>query len=430
MTKETSLSEAPSRPWPERALDHVWYPYAQMRDMALPVPVAGVEGCRIELADGRKLVDGTSSWWSACHGYRHPHIMAAVHEQLDVLPHVMLGGMTHEPVIRLAERLAGKTPGDLAHTMFTDSGSVAVEVALKMARQFWDNRGETGRDTFIAFENGYHGDTAGCMGVSDTYRDLRPRFPGLAHEHVAVPLPAESGPSELERVLTERGDRVAGVIIEPLIQGAGGMLVHAPEVLARVAELAQGAGTLLIADEIATGFGRTGSLFACEQAGVAPDILCLSKALTGGTMAMAATTATRTVFEGFQGADEDTALMHGPTFTGNPLAAAAANASLDLFEREPRMRQAAAIEEQLTRELAPLRELPGVMDVRIKGAMGAVQVADAASRDWMRKRFVDHGVWIRPLGDVVYTTPPLVIDPEDLSRLTHAMGRVIGETFA
>ncbi len=420
---------AAERPWPERALDHVWYPYAQMRDMALPVPVAGVAGCRIQLADGRELVDGTASWWSACHGYRHPHIMAAVHDQLDVLPHVMLGGMTHQPVIRLAERLAEKTPGDLAHTMFTDSGSVAVEVALKMARQFWDNRGETGRDIFIAFEHGYHGDTAGCMGVSGTYRDLRPRFAGLAHEHMTVPLPPASGPSELERILAEGADGVAGVIIEPLIQGAGGMRVHSPGVLARVAELAREAGTLLIADEVATGFGRTGSLFACEQAGVAPDILCLSKALTGGTMAMAATVATRQVFAGFFGDDEASALMHGPTFTGNPLAAAAANASLDLFEREPRMDQAAAIEDQLDRELSPLTELPGVLDVRIKGAMGAVQVAGAGHRDRMRRRFVDHGVWIRPLGDVVYVTPPLVIEPEDLSRLTHAMGRVIAGAF-
>ena len=415
--------------WPERALDHVWYPYAQMATYDAPVPVAGVSGCRMELADGRELVDGTASWWSACHGYRHPHIMGAVHEQLDRLPHVMLGGMTHEPVVRLAERLADKTPGDLAHTMFTDSGSVAVEVALKMARQYWDNRGEA-RDLFIAFDNGYHGDTAGCMGVSDTYRDLRPRFTGLADDrHIAVPLPPEEGPCELERVFHEYGHRVAGVIVEPLIQGAGGMLVHSPAVLARIAGLTRDAGTLLIADEVATGFGRAGSLFACEQAEVAPDILCLSKALTAGTMPMAATVATRAVFDGFRGDSEWYALMHGPTFTGNPLAAAAANASLDLFESEPRMAQAAAMEEQLAAELAPLRERPEVVDVRVKGAMGAVQVADEAPRDWMRHRFVDHGVWIRPLGDVVYVTPPLVMAPDDLSRLTDAMGRVIGEAF-
>ncbi|MFP4615772.1 MAG: adenosylmethionine--8-amino-7-oxononanoate transaminase [Thiohalorhabdus sp.] len=416
--------------WPERSLDHVWYPYAQMRDMAPPVPVAGVEGTRIRLADGRELVDGTSSWWSACHGYRHPHIMEAVHRQLDVLPHVMLGGMTHEPVVRLAERLAAKAPGELAHTMFTESGSVSVEVALKMARQYWDNRGETRRDTFLAFDNGYHGDTAGCMGVSDTYRDLRPRFTGLAHEHITVPLPAEEGPCELERVLAEHGDRIAGVVIEPLIQGAGGMLVHSPKVLRRAADLAQGAGTLFIADEIATGFGRTGSLFACEQAGVAPDIMCLSKALTAGTMPMAATMATEQVFDGFHGDDESTALMHGPTFTGNPLAAAAANASLDLFETEPRMAQAAALEAQLAEELGLLGELPGVVDVRIKGAMGAVQVATDRHKDWMRHRFVEHGVWIRPLGDVVYVTPPLTLAAGDLSRLTDAMGRVVREAFA
>jgi len=415
--------------WPERALDHVWYPYAQMREMPLPVPVTGVSGCRIELADGRELVDGTSSWWSACHGYRHPAIMDAVHAQLDRLPHVMLGGMTHEPVVRLAERLAEKTPGQLAHTLFTESGSVAVEVALKMARQFWDNRGDTGRDTFIAFSDGYHGDTTGCMGISDTYRDLRPRFAGLVNEHTTVALPTPEGPSELERVLAERESRIAGVIIEPLIQGAGGMRVHSPEALARVAELTRGAGTLLIADEIATGFGRTGSLFACQQAELAPDIMCLSKALTGGTIPMAATVASESVFHGFQGPDETTALLHGPTFTGNPLAAAAANASLDLFEREPRLEQAAGIEEQLRAELTPLADLAGVRDVRVKGAMGAVELAPGWSPDWMRQRFVAEGVWIRPLGDIVYVTPPLVIGGDELSRLTAAMGRVVRELF-
>jgi adenosylmethionine-8-amino-7-oxononanoate aminotransferase len=415
--------------WPSRATDHVWYPYAQMRDMPLPVPVAGVEGCRIRLADGLELVDGTSSWWSACHGYRHPHIMEAVHAQLDTLPHVMLGGMTHEPVVRLAERLADKTPGDLSHTLFTESGSVSVELALKMARQFWDNHGETGRDTFISFENGYHGDTAGCMGVSDTYRDLRHRFSGLVNEHITVPLPGPEGECELERVLAERGSRIAGVIIEPLLQGAGGMLVHAPEVLARVAGLTHGTGTLLIADEIATGFGRTGSLFACEQAEVAPDIMCLSKALTAGTVPMAATIASEAVYAGFLGDDESTALMHGPTFTGNPLAAAAANASLDLFENEPRMAQVAAIEEQLNAELRPMLDLPGVVDVRVKGAMGAVQLIDDRFRDELRGRFVEKGVWIRPLGDIVYITPPLVMGGEDLARLTQAMGQVVRETF-
>ncbi|HKJ71265.1 MAG TPA: adenosylmethionine--8-amino-7-oxononanoate transaminase [Gammaproteobacteria bacterium] len=422
--------EAPGQPWPERSRDHVWYPYAQMAHYPPPVPVARAEGCRLTLADGRELVDGTASWWSACHGYRHPHIMAAVHEQLDTLPHVMLGGMTHEPVVRLAERLAANTPGDLGHTMFTDSGSVAVEVALKMARQFWDNRGER-RDLFVAFDNGYHGDTAGCMGVSDTYRDLRPRFSGLAQQgHLSVPLPGPDGPSELERALDEHRDRIAGVVIEPLIQGAGGMLVHSPEVLARVGELTGQAGTLLIADEVATGFGRTGTLFACEQAGLTPDILCLSKALTAGTMAMAATVATEAVFAGFAGDDEETALMHGPTFTGNPLAAAAANASLDLFEAEPRMEQVAAIERQLTEQLGPLAELPGVADVRIKGAMGALELAPGWSRDRMRQRFVEQGVWIRPLGNVAYVTPPLVISGGELERLTDALGRVVRETFA
>jgi adenosylmethionine-8-amino-7-oxononanoate aminotransferase len=267
------------------------------------------------------------------------------------------------------------------------------------------------------------------MGVSDTYRDLRPRFSGLTQQHITVPLPDAEGDCQLERVLEEQGHRIAGVIVEPLIQGAGGMRVHSPQVLARLAGLTHASGTLLIADEIATGFGRAGSLFACEQAEVAPDIMCLSKALTAGTVPMAATVASEVVYAGFLGEDEDTALMHGPTFTGNPLAAAAANASLDLFEREPRMEQVARMEAQLEAELRPMLDLPGVVGVRVKGAMGAVQLIDARFRDEMRSRFVEKGVWIRPLGDIVYVTPPLVMGEEDVARLTQAMGQVIRETF-
>ncbi len=415
--------------WPQRALEHVWYPYAQMQELDPPFPVRGAEGCRIHLADGRELIDGTSSWWSACHGYRHPYIQTAVQQQLETLPHVMLGGLTHEPVVTLAERLAAWTPGDLNHTMFTDSGSVAVEVALKIAHQFWANRGQHKRQLLVSFENGYHGDTSGCMAVSDTYRTLRSTFSGLVTEHATVPLPESTGPSELEALLERQGDEIAAVIVEPLVQGAGGMRVHSPEVLKRVHDLCQGADTLLIADEVATGFGRTGSLFACEQASITPDILCLSKALTGGTMALAATVATRRVFQTFYGPDERTAFMHGPTFTGNPLACTAANASLDLFAQEPRLEQVAAIEEQLHAELGPCREIPGVADVRVKGAMGALQVAHHRYKDWMRYRFVEEGVWIRPLGDTVYITPPLVIDSAELSHLTTAMRRVVAEAF-
>ncbi|MDA0654876.1 MAG: adenosylmethionine--8-amino-7-oxononanoate transaminase [Proteobacteria bacterium] len=417
--------------WAEAGYPHIWLPYAQMQTQPLPEAVLSAKGVRITLADGRELVDGTSSWWTACHGYSHPYIAEKVTEQLNRMPHIMLGGFVHEPVLRLAKRLADLLPGDLNHVFFSESGSVSVEIAMKMAVQFWRNRGERQRIKFISFRNGYHGDTIAAMSVCDPDDGMHTMFKGLQPEQFVVGLPQDdAGFADFETFLEAGAHRVAAVILEPLVQAAGGMKFHSPKTLKMIAEACRRHDVLLILDEIATGFGRTGTLFACEQAGVTPDIITLSKALTGGTMALAATVAADRVYEAFLSDDADKALMHGPTYTGNPLACAAANASLDLFEHEDRLSQVAAIEEQLTAELAACSALSGVTDVRVKGAIGVVQLTKTPDLDAMRQRFVQAGVWVRPFGDFVYLMPPLVIDAEDLTILTRAVHEVLAEWSA
>ncbi len=412
--------------WYEAGLAHVWLPYAQMKTARPPLPVVRTEGCRIVLADGRELVDGIASWWTACHGYNHPHIREAVERQLRDLPHVMFGGLAHEQALTLARRLAALLPGDLDRVFFSDSGSVAVEVALKMALQYWLNRGIRGRTKFIAFRGGYHGDTAGAMAVSDPDDGMHALFRGLLPEQIVLDLPRDdAGEEALSRVLAARADEIAGIVVEPLVQGAGGMLFHDAAVLRRLRAAADRHECLLIFDEIFTGFGRTGSLFACEEAGVVPDIVTLSKALTGGTLPLAATVARRRVFDAFWSDDPLHALMHGPTFMANALACAAANASLDLFEREPRLAQVAAISAQMARELAPCRELPGVTDVRVKGAIGVVELERIADLDALRARFIEQGVFVRPFGNIVYLTPSFTITPDELTMLTAAIRKVL-----
>jgi adenosylmethionine---8-amino-7-oxononanoate aminotransferase len=408
---------------------HLWRPYTQMRGAAPPLEAVRTHGSRIVLADGRELIDGIASWWTAAHGYNHPHIRAAVAGQLEAMPHVMFGGLTHAPAERLAARLAALLPGDLDHVFFTDSGSVAVEVALKMAVQMWINRGVSGRTRILAFREGYHGDTLGAMSVCDPDEGMHRRFGAYLPAQVFCDLPrTEAETAALDARLAVERETLAAVIVEPLVQGAGGMRMHAPAVLATVARLAKRHGLPLIADEIFTGFGRTGTLFACEQAGIVPDILCLSKALTGGTMALAATIATRDVFESFLSDDPAAALMHGPTFMANPLACAAANASLDLFEQEPRLDQVGAIAAALAEGLAPLRALPHVADIRVLGAIGAVQFRQAPDLADLKRRFLACGTWVRPFGDIVYLTPALTITPPDLAHLLDAMRAVVRET--
>ncbi len=413
--------------WYAEGLEHVWLPYAQMKTMTPPLPVTGTAGSRITLADGRTLIDGVASWWTACHGYNQPAIRHAVARQLKQMPHVMFGGLTHEQPLRLAQRLAALLPGDLSRVFFSDSGSVAVEVAMKMAVQYWINRGARERRQFVAFTGGYHGDTTGAMAVSDPEEGMHALFAGLLPEHDIVDLPVdEATTAALDKLLTERAEHIAGIIIEPLVQGAGGMRFHTPEVLQRLRALADKHDVLLIFDEIFTGFGRTGTMFACEAAGVVPDIVTLSKALTGGTLPLAATVATRKVFDAFWSDDPKRALMHGPTFMANALACAAANASLDLFESEPRLQQVAAISEQMTQALAPCRALPQVKDVRVMGAIGVVELHRIDDLNALRARFLAEGVFIRPIGTVVYLTPAFTIAPDDLKALTDAVVRVTG----
>ncbi len=410
--------------WFDEGLAHIWLPYTQMRTTPPPLPVARTEGTRIHLADGRVLVDGIASWWTACHGYNHPHIRAAVNRQLESMPHVMFGGLTHEPALTLATRLAAMLPGDLSRVFFSDSGSVAVEVALKMATQYWLNRGERGRTKFVAFNGGYHGDTTGAMAVSDPIEGMHKLFAGLLRQHHIVDLPRDNASiASFEQVLERHGKELAGIIVEPLVQGAGGMLFHDAAVLQRLRGAADRHGLLLIFDEIFTGFGRTGAMFACGD--VVPDIVTLSKALTGGTLPLAATVASEKVFAAFLSEAPDKALMHGPTFMANPLACAAANASLDVFASEPRLVQAKALSAQLEFGLAPCRKLADVVDVRVKGAIGVVELRKINDLVALKKRFVEAGVWIRPFGNIVYLTPALNMAAEDADVLADAIHTVL-----
>jgi adenosylmethionine-8-amino-7-oxononanoate aminotransferase len=412
--------------WLQAGFKHLWLPYAQMQTAPMPLPVVRAEGVRLHLADGSSLIDGISSWWTQAHGYNHPHIRKAVAAQLDQLPHVMLGGLANEPAMVLATRLAKLAPGDLDHVFFCESGSVSVEVAMKMAIQYWINRGVRGRTRFVSFRHGYHGDTMACMSICDPDEGMHGHFKGYLPEQIVVPLPVDmAGEAAFIELLAQRGDEIAGIILEPLVQGAGGMKFHDPSVLGFLRRITEARGHLLILDEIMTGFGRLGSMFACEQAGIVPDIMTLSKALSGGTLPLSAAIARQHVYAAFLSERHETALMHGPTYMGNPLACAAANASLDLFEREPRLAQVAAIETQMRTELEACRGFKGVIDVRVKGAIGVVELDRAGEGAWLRPHFLKRGVWIRPFGNIVYLAPPFVIDTKDLAQLTGAIVDVL-----
>ena len=408
--------------WQRQATDNLWPPYTQMRTTPIGLPVSEAEGVRIKLADGRTLIDGVSSWWSVCHGYRHPHIEQAVVNQLQKLPHIMLGGYQHEPAALLARRLADICPGELNHVFFTDSGSVAIEVAMKMAIQFWLNNGIKGRHKFMHFRGGYHGDTFATMAVCDPEEGMHSHFSGVLTPQILAELPINDELYErLDNQMATHADALAGLLIEPLVQGAGGMIFHSEDVLKKVADLCQKHDILLIADEIMTGLGRLGEMVACQRADVTPDIITFSKTLTGGTVPLAATIASRRIFEAFLDDDPSKALMHGPTFMGNPIGCAAALASLDLFEQEPRLDQVKAIETQLIKELEPARELPAVKDVRVCGSIGVIETTGLGDVNLLKKRFVEAGVWIRPFGNIIYTIPPYIIGQKDLTQITSAM---------
>ncbi|HVY34082.1 MAG TPA: adenosylmethionine--8-amino-7-oxononanoate transaminase [Caulobacteraceae bacterium] len=418
------MSEQNTPSWFRTGRSAVWPPYARFDAEALPV--ARAAGVRLTLADGRQLIDGVANWWTACHGHSHPHLVQAMTGQLQQFSHVMFAGLAHESAYRLAERLTALVPGDFTRVFFSESGSVSVEVALKMAAQYWMICGRPGKTRFVAFRGGYHGDTLGTMPLCDPEEGMHAMYAGVFSPALLADLPNDPGrQAALDRLLADHADEIAAVIVEPLVQGAGGMRMDQPATLTVLRELCDRHGVLLIFDEIFTGFGRTGSMFAFEQAGAAPDILCLSKALSGGMAPLAATLARRPIAQAFERDHPAAVLMHGPTFMAGALACAAANASLDLFEREPRLEQALAIEAQLKAQLELCRALPGVVDVRVKGAIGAVELDQET--DGLRHAFPERGVWVRPFGRIVYLTPPLIIGPQDLARLTEAVVDVVSQ---
>ena len=408
--------------WLERGLPHIWQPYAQAKIAPLPLAVARTEGCEIVLQDGRRLIDGISSWWAACHGHNHPALITAAVAQLQTMPHVMFAGLAHRPAYGLAANLAKLT--GLERVFFSDSGSMAVEVALKIALQYWSNIGQPHKNQFVCLQNAYHGDSFGAMGVSDPMRGMHKAYLPNINAHYALKVPHNEEAFKLfADELQAIAGSVASLIVEPLVQGAGGMRFYPSEMLTQMANLCKELDILLIVDEIMTGFGRLGTMFACEMAGVRPDIMCIGKGLTGGVVSLAATLATEEIYQAFYDDDINKALMHGPTFMANPLACAVANASLQLFATEPRLQQVAKIEAQLSEGLGELKSLKCVQDVRVQGAIGVVQMRELCSFNpfAMRQELLKHGVWLRPYRDIIYIMPPFTINEVQLSQLINAV---------
>jgi adenosylmethionine-8-amino-7-oxononanoate aminotransferase len=415
-------------------VEHLWHPYTNLNQ---PTPVFGVEsadGVYLNLTNGQRVIDGMASWWSTIHGYNHPELNKALHEQIEKMSHVMFGGLTHQPAIDLAKKLVAITAKPLECVFIADSGSVAVEVALKMALQFWHAKQQGTKKQFLTIRNGYHGDTFGAMSVCDPVNGMHSMFKGVMPEHLFVDAPScikdedwkETDILAFETAIKSNHQNIAAVILEPIVQGAGGMRVYCPEYLRQVSLLCKKFDVLLILDEIATGFGRTGSLFAYEQAQICPDILCVGKAITGGYMSLAATISTRKVADvisEYQGGN----LMHGPTFMANPLACAVANKSIELLLASNWQENVVQIEKQLMQELMPCLSLDSVADVRVKGAIGVIELKALVDMNVIQPKLVALGVWIRPFGKLVYIMPAYIIKPDELSILTAAMKSIAAD---
>ena len=411
---------------------HLWHPYTSMTK-PLPVhEVVAARGVRLQLADGRELIDGMSSWWAAIHGYNHPQLNQSAIDQLGKMSHVMFGGLTHEPAVTLGRRLVELSPAGLEQVFFCDSGSVSVEVAIKMALQYWQARGEGGKNRLLTINGGYHGDTFGAMAVCDPTSGMHYLFRDVLPQHLFAPLVAcgfadpwdPKALTGFAELIENNHQQLAAVILEPIVQGAGGMRFYHPDFLAGVRLLCDQFQVLLIVDEIATGFGRTGKLFACEHAGISPDIMCLGKALTGGYLSLAATLSTTHIAKTIS-SNPPGLFMHGPTFMANPLACAIAGASIQLLLNSPWQEQIQTMATIMAEELAPLRDLPEVKDVRVLGGIGVVEMLREVDVAWLQQEFIAQGVWLRPFGRLVYIMPPYIISNNDLRQLTRAMVTVL-----
>jgi len=423
------MSFQTTQDWLNYDREHLWHPYTSMTEPLPCYPVESAQGVTIKLADGRELIDGMSSWWAAIHGYNHPKLNAAIEQQLQSMSHIMFGGLTHKPAVTLAKKLIDITAEPLQHVFFADSGSVSVEVAMKMAMQYWYAQGYKNKQKLLTVRSGYHGDTLDCMSVCDPVNGMHSHFKTVLPKQFFAPQPecyadGSTNIDTLEQLLQKNQAEIAAVIIEPVVQGAGGMRIYCAHYLQQLRLLCDQYDVLLILDEIATGFGRTGTLFAYEQADIVPDILCVGKALTGGTMTLAATLTTKKIVQGIS-ADGSGILMHGPTFMANPLACQVANASIDLLLASPWQDTIKQIEKQLKTELFSCKQYPVVKEVRVIGAIGVVELHKAIDIKTMQARLVAQGVWIRPFNKLLYIMPPYIITKNELRKLTSAIHNVL-----